>query len=372
MSTTDFGALSAARKKVWSTQIWMQARDQSFWMSNGWVGGNTNDATRPIQRITELTKTERGDECIMQLVADLQGDGVVGDNILNGNEEALFNDAQVITIDKIRHGVRSKGEMAEQRTVIRFRATATEKLAFKIADQLDELLFLTASGVSYTLKTTGITRVNSQLPSLSFASSVVAPSSNRILYAGAATSTASLTASDKINWDIIVRANAIAKRRHVKPIRDRGKDYYAVVMSTEQQRDLKLDPTYQTLVAKGQDRGSKNPLFTNALAVIDGTVLYDHNKVFCTLDAASGSKYGAAGAVDGAQALHFGAQAMGLALLGQPETKESDINDYGNRPAVSIGRMFGMLKPQFKSLYDSNTRQDFGVISIYTAAGPTI
>lgn len=372
MATTDFGALSAARKKVWSTQIWMQARDQSFWMSNGWVGSNTNDSARPIQRITELTKTERGDICVMQLVADLQGDGVVGDAILNGNEEPLFNDAQEIIIDQIRHGVRSKGAMAEQRTVIRFRATATEKLSFKIADQLDELLFLTGSGVSYSLTTGGKTRVNSQLPSLAFASSVVAPTSGRILYAGAATSTASLTATDKMTWDLIVRAGTIAKRRRLKPIRNKGKDHYALVMSTEESRDLKLDPTYQTLVAKAGPRGTDNPLFTNALAVIDGMILYEHNKVFNTLDAPSGSKYGAAGAVDGAQALMFGAQAMGLALLGEPQTQESDINDYGNRPAVSIGRMFGMLKPQFKSNTDNNTRQDFGIISIYTAAAATI
>lgn len=368
MAATDFGALSAARKRVWSLKIWNQARDQSFWMSRGWVGNDTSDMSRPIQRITELTKTDRGDLCIMQLVADLQGDGVVGDNILEGNEEALFNDAQELAIDQIRHAVRSKGKMSEQRTVIRFRATATEKLSFKIADQLDELLFLTASGVSYTLKTNGATRVNSQLPSLAFAAQVVAPTSNRIVYAGAATSTGSMTASDKIDWSTIVKANTLAKRRHVKPIRDRGKDYYAMVLSTEAARDLKLDNTYQTLVSKAQERGSTNPLFTTALAVIDGTVLHDHNKVFNTLGAANGQKYGSGGIVDGAQNLLFGSQALGLALLGDPDTNESDNTDFGNRPAVSIGRMFGMLKPQFLSIYDDNTRQDFGIISVYSAA----
>ena len=45
----------------------------------------------------------------MQLVLDLQNDGVVGDNELEGNEEAMVNDAQTITIDQLRHGVKSKG-----------------------------------------------------------------------------------------------------------------------------------------------------------------------------------------------------------------------------------------------------------------------
>jgi hypothetical protein len=40
-----------------------------------------------IQRVTELTETERGKECVMQLVLDMQNDGVVGDNELTNNEE---------------------------------------------------------------------------------------------------------------------------------------------------------------------------------------------------------------------------------------------------------------------------------------------
>jgi len=54
--------------------------------------------------------------------------------------------------------------------------------------------------------------------------------------------------------------------------------------------------------------------------------------------------------------------------------RESDHTDYKNRPGIGIGRKIGMLKPQFLSTYDDTTgtttptRQDFGVISVYTAA----
>jgi hypothetical protein len=47
----------------------MQARDLSF--INRFTGGT--DAI--IQRITELTKTEKGDRAIMHLLADLVEDG---------------------------------------------------------------------------------------------------------------------------------------------------------------------------------------------------------------------------------------------------------------------------------------------------------
>lgn len=368
MAATDFGALSAAQKRVWAAEIWQAGRDQNFWMSNGFVGRGTADATRPVHRVTELTPTERGDVAIMQLVADLQGDGVVGDNLLEGNEEAMWNDALEIRLDQIRNAVRNKGRMAEQRTVIRFRAVGREKLAFWVADKIDEMMFLTASGVPFTLKTDGSTRQSSQLPSIAFAADVQAPSNGRVRFAGAATSTATLTAGDTMNWNFLVQARAYAKRKKIKPIRQGGKEHYVTVMSTEQCRDLKTDNTYQTLVAKAGPRGKSNPLFDNALAVVDGLVLYEHNKVFNTLGAAPGAKYGAAGLVDGAQALMLGAQAVGLATIGNVQYEESDNTDYKNRPGMGVGRMIGMVKARYDSIEDDGTKQDFGVLSLYTAA----
>lgn len=372
MAVTDFGSLDVARKRVWAADIWVAGRDANFWMSQGFVGTSKNNV---IERITELTRTERGDECIMQLVADLSGDGVIGDNVLEGSEEALFNDAISLHIDQLRHGVRTKGQMAEQRTVIRFRSTAKEKLSFWYADKMDEMTFLTAAGISYGLKVDGSTRVGSQLASLKFAADVVAPSSGRIRYANAATSLATLSTSDKLSWNMCLSLQAFAKRKRMKPIRAAGKEYYAFLMSTEQLRDLKSDATYQQNVGRAAARGESNPLFKAAVATIDGLVIFEHNKVPNTLGLASGSKWGVGGTVDGAQAMLLGAQAIGLAMLGEMSYEESDNTDYHNRPGIAVGRMIGLLKPQFASLTDLSggiaTKQDFGVVSLYTAAAPT-
>lgn len=369
MATTDFSALSTARKKVWAAEIWQAGRDQNFWMSNGFVGEGKNNV---IERITELTRTERGDECIMQLVADLQSDGVTGDNILAGNEEALFNDSISIKIDQLRHGVKSKGAMAEQRTVIRFRATAKEKLSFWLANKIDELMFLTASGVAYTSNLDGSTRASTALSTLTFAQDVAAPSSARVKYANSASSTATLVAGDIMSWHMIVSMQAYAKRKRVKPIRAGGREYYALLMSTEQARDLKNDNTYQTLVSRAAPRGNDNPLFRGALAVVDGVILYEHQKVYNTLGLASSSKWGSGGTVDGAQALLLGAQALGFATVSDMEYAEDDNTDYKNRPGIAVGRMIGMVKPQYSSVYDTNTKQDFGIVSLYTASAATV
>lgn len=366
---TAFGALSAAQKKVWATAVSIAGRDQMFWTANGFVGRNTSDMSRPVQRITELTATERGRVAVMQLVADLRGDGVVGDNELTGNEEQMVNDAIEIRIDQLRNGVRSKGRMAEQETVIHFRGMAKDKLGYWLADTVDELMFLTAAGRSYALTTGGATRAASQLPSLQFAADVVAPSANRQIFQGVATSSATLSATDKMSWSLIVRACTMAKRKRLRPIRSSGKGYYALVVSSEQLRDLKLDPTYQSIVSRAGARGENSPLFNNSVANVDGVILYDHNKVYNTLGAAGGSKFGAGGAIDGAQACLLGAQALGFATIGDASWEEAEVNDYKNRPGIAYGRIFGMLKPQFKySTVDEDTREDFGMISVFTAA----
>lgn len=369
MATTDFGALTAAQKKIWATEVAQEGRDDSFWLSNGFVGNSTANMNVPVQRITEMTPTERGDKVIMQLVADLQGDGVAGDNELTGNEEALVNDEVEIVVDQLRNGVKSKGKMSEQRTVLRFRTMAKNKLKFWLAEKIDELLHLTAAGRAFTLTTGGSTRADVTLSQLAFASSVVAASTNRIKYAGAATSEATLTTAEIMTWDLVVTIAAAAKRKKIKMIRDNGKEYYALLLSTEQARDLKKDSDYQTNVRTAGPRGSSNPLFRNALAVIDGVIIHEHNKTYNTLKATSGSaKWGAGSNVDGAQALLLGAQALAYATVKDPDMEEAEITDYKNRPGLGFGQQFGTLKPQYQSREDANATEDFGVYSLKTAA----
>lgn len=229
-------------------------------------------------------------------------------------------------------------------------------------------MFLTASGRAYSLKTSGASRGTTQLTQIKFAADVAVSTANRIKYAGSATSEGSLTASDKMSWQVIVNARQYAVRNGVRPIRDRGKDYYVVVLTPEQVRDLLLDSTYQTIVSRAAERGSQNPLFTNAIAVVQGVVICEHRKVFNTTGLASASKWGAGGLVEGAQALMLGAQSLGFATIGNAKWAESDNTDYGNRPGIAYGRQFGLLKPQLKSPANDNSREDFGVVAVKTAA----
>ena len=371
MADTDFGALNATRKIVFDRMIWQDGRDNSFWHANGFMGRGTGDMSKPIHYVNSLTATDKGDKCVMQLVQDLVSDGVVGENELYGNEESLVNDEIEIVIDQIRNGVRSKGRMSRQVSVINFRKMSRTKLGYWIADKLDELGFLTACGIPYTKRLDGTERsVGSQLQQLAFAAAVAAPTSRRVMYAGTATSTGSLTAADTINWNTIVQGCAFAKRAHMKPVRVNGKSTYIAVLSTEELRDLKQDPTYQSNVRNAAPRGDKNPLFSKAIAMIDDIVIHETNRVPTTLGLAEGSKWGSGGSVDGASGLLLGAQALGYAeIKGEASGyDELDNTDYGAKQGNAISRMIGYLKPSFDSIWDGGTEQDFGCIVLRAAA----
>jgi hypothetical protein len=109
MATTDFGALSTLQKTIYTLKTFKQGHDDSFFGSNGFMGEMSSDGSKPIHMVEELTETERGTEAVLPMRADLTGGGVVGDNTLDDNEEALNVDSQTIRVDQLRNGVKSRG-----------------------------------------------------------------------------------------------------------------------------------------------------------------------------------------------------------------------------------------------------------------------
>jgi len=364
---TAFGNHAPLVVRVWLDQAREQGHDRIFWTTNGFVSANENDTSLPVTRVTKLSTTSGGLSAVMPLVRDIDiNDGVVGDNELTNNESVLNTASQTIQIDQLRYATKSQGMMAEQATTLNFAATARRSLAFVVADAKEELMFLTAAGRAYTLTTDGATRAASQLPNLSFAADVVAASTNRIIYAGAATSEASLTAADKMSWNVVLQARTSAQRKRLPAIRKGGKEYYALVMTPEQYRDLCQSADYKAIVSQAEARGTDNPLFNNARVVIGGVVIYDHAKVYHTL---GGTAWGAGNTVHGAQAMLLGSQALGIAELRERDKMaEGELTDYQNRQSIAIANTFGVLKPQFPSKYDANTTEDYGIISVKTAA----
>jgi N4-gp56 family major capsid protein len=359
MAATNFAALTPKQKIVWSRDVWEAARDQMF--TKRFTGTGENNV---IQRITELTKTEKGEQVIMHLVADLVEDGVQGDNEREGNEEAMQSYSQVVNIDLISHGVKNKGKLADQKTVIKFRETGKDRLAYWLANRVDQLVLLTMSGISYAYKNNGAARVSSAFANLAFASDVSAPSSKRaLMFNGTsllASDTSTITTGFVPKYTMIVDLIAYAKEHYVKPLMSGGKEYYILFVHPQTLAALKKDADYQRAVTSvAAAKGTDSPWFTGATVTIDGAVIHEHRLVYNTKGTAT--KWGSGNAVNGTRSLLCGAQSLGMADLGPPEWDEKTFQ-YNSQQGINIDKMFGLLKPKFYSIYDAST-EDFGIVT---------
>ena len=368
MAVTNFANLTQEQKTVWSLDFWRQARNQSF--INKFLGSGPDSM---IQHITSLTKTQKGARAVITLLADLEGDGIAGDRTLEGNEEELKSYDQVIRIDQIRNANRQEGRMADQKSIVNFREQSRDKLAYWLADRMDQLAFLTLAGIDYSMHPNGTTRVGSDLKNLEFAKDVTAPSSKRVarwdgakkeLVIGGASN--QVVAADTPMWELFVQLKAYAKDNYIRGVGSGGEETFHAFLSPAAMAKLKLDETYRDNLRLAQSRGDKNELFTGSSVKVDGIYLHEFRHVPNTRLAASGAKYGATGTVDGCQILFCGAQALGMADLGAPEWVEKEF-DYDNSPGISVAKILGFLKPQFTTQYSGGTKEDHGVMSVYVA-----
>lgn len=293
-----------------------------------------------------------------------------------GNEEALQSYDQTITIDLISNGVRQKGKLANQKTVINFRENARDRLSYWLANRLDQLGLLTLSGISYAFNNDGSARTSGAFAGLSFAPSgtYIGQTTNRGyritsssgVYNGltqtSVSSNANTLATDVLTYQSIVDIVTKAKTNYIKPLTAGGKEYYCAFVRPEGIAQLKKDQDFQRALVTGLPRGEENPFFSGGMVTIDGLVLHEHRLVFNTKGAASGSKWGSGGTVDGSRMLVCGAQALGFADLGAPEWSEKLFN-YDSSPGINVDKMVGFLKPQFYSIYNK-TKEDFGVMTV--------
>lgn len=330
------------------------------------------DENNVVQLITEPRKTDTGLKTQIGLIPDLKGNGVVGDNELNGREEeaeAYFID---INCDLHRNAIKSKGKKADRKAVFNVRSHARDLLMRWKANLMDELMILTASGISYAYKNDGGTRsgTGDPLTSLDFAADVTAPTSNRhYRYTGSALAAGDTSAIDSNHvpkYGMVVDLMAEARTRGIKPLRIGGKDHYVYLCHPKHFARLKKDSDFRDAIINAGSRGESNPVFSGATVTMDGLIIHTNNKVFNTSGAASGSKWGAGSTVDGTRSLLMGCQALGFADILDNMSWEEEIKDYGNRYGISIANFYGLLKPKFVSAYDSDTSQDFGVIAVDT------
>lgn len=372
MALTNFGRLTDHQYTVWSRDFWREARNRTFIMNFAGSGQNSM-----VQRITELKTTRDGARAVITLLHDSLGDGVVGDNRLKDRESPLTSADQVIQIDQWRDAHRTEGEMAEQASLVKVRDVAKNALAYTASRVMDELAFLTLSGVSYAYHTNGALRIGSELPQLKYAADITAPSGRRHFRWSSTTGlsdadTSSVAATDTPSWEMLVDLKAKAVNSYLRPIlTENGIETYNVFMTPDGIAALKKDKDFLAAWQHAQKRGEENPIFKGTQhggkrgIHIDGLNILEYRNVYNTAGMASGSKWGSAGTVDGQRVLLCGAQALAFADIGTAKWTE-DTEDYENQWGIAVAKKYGFLKPNLLSIH-SQTVEDFSVICCDTA-----
>ena len=363
---------SGLRPELWQKVLYKNVKD-NLYFSKFMGTGDSN-----IIQIKEDLKKDRGDTITVPLTTKLIGNGITGDDELEGNEEAISAYSDSIAIDQVRNAVRMTGELDEQTNVYDMRSDAKDKLSMWAQEYLERQFFLKLGGVNNTSLTdvagnvVGTRAAWSNAPARVPNDDIGAGYGDRYLCADYSNGLDSLAATDLITPELISRAKVKAETKQangmptMRPIKIDGENHYVLFIHPWQAFDLKNNATYAQAQREAQIRGRSNPIFTGAMGVWDNVIIHVHEYVpFLDIDVAGYNFYskdtGIVAGVDTFRALLCGAQAAVLATTKKSFIMREKDFDYGNKVGHSTGIMGGVQKITYNSV-------DYGVIALDTAA----
>lgn len=363
-------SIDALRQELWEKELFADVISGLYFNESGLMGEGDNNI---IQTKTGLMKGP-GDTDTVGLTAKLSGDGVNGDDELEGNEEAILSYSDSYLIDQKRFGVRLKGKLDEQKTAYSMRMDAKEKLTIRLQEFLERQFFLKLGGVRNTNlndvigTVVGTSALWSNSPTVVPAADENAGSGNRYICANSG-GTDSLGATDLLTPTLISKAKIKARLSSpkVQPLRIDGRDHYVMWIHPYQAYDLKNNAQFAQAMREAESRGKDNPIFTGALGIWDGVIIYEHEYVpfldvsVLANDNFAGDGGGTASAVDVYRALLCGRQALVWAKCKNDNGWVEKSFDYDNKVGFATGMIGGIDKVMFNS-------KEYGVITVDTAA----
>jgi N4-gp56 family major capsid protein len=325
-------SIAALQPELWRKALFADVRDNLF-MSR-FIGESEQSM---IQELEDLKKS-KGSNISFGLGIKLSNTGITGDSTLEGNEEAMTDYDEDVAIDQLRHAVRLTGRMDEKKNVYDMRMSAKNRLADWWAERIDQELLDKLCG-----KTTS-----------TFSNTPTAAAASRSVFAGGQTAVGNVTSANKLDTKVLDRAKQDAKLAGVKirPVKVDGKPYYVAILHTYDATNLFQDPVWAQAARDALPRGTDNPLFTGALGLWNGIVIHEHEYVFRTNDGSASAQV--------ARNVLCGQQA-GVIAWGAPVQWVEKSFDYGNSWGISVGAIWGCIKPIFNAL-------DYGVMTMFCAS----
>lgn len=357
---TTIGVGSPQAVKRWATALASDTEKLMFY--SRFIG---KDDSNIIERKSEL-EGEQGDTIKFDLLMNLRGEMTYGDDTVEGKEENLAFYQDEVKIDQARKGADAGGRMSRKRTLHDLRQAAKRAVSRYTAEWFDELFFVYLSG------TLAGANPDAKVKTAFAGNPIQAPDAYHMVYGGAATSAATLTAADTMSRDLIERVSTLPRMmatlnpdvtRMSPVVVEGGGKHFVLLMSPWQAHSLRIEKGELTWAdiqkAAAAAEGRNNPLFKGSLGMINDVVLHQHENVRYF------NNYGAGGNVGAARALFMGAQAgavaYGEAGNGTRFQWEEELKDAKNRVAIYAGVIAGTKKTRFNGY-------DYGVVAVDTAA----
>lgn len=331
MAKTIYNLADAEAKKLWDEKLFRDTVKQTFFSK--FMGDGAN---KIVQVSTDLEK-DKGDTVNFGIRMRLDNTPIIN-GTLEGNEQALTTYMDSVAINHYRLGVRTAGKLTEQRAFFSIDSESREALKNAGIELVDQLCF-----------------------------DALQASPTKIIYGGAASSTATIASTDTLDAAVISKLRALAvsglataavggarNQTPIRPIMIDGKKYFVLLVHPYALYDLKFDPVFQQARREAEVRGSENPIFSGATAIWDGVVIHEHENIPLV------STWGAGSNVVGAKNIFMGEQALYWAWAKRPEVIVEKF-DYENETGYGWGMIAGVTKPSFNS-------KDYGSIAVYTAA----
>ena len=360
--------IDALRQELWSKELLDDVmRDvENIMRFKGFKGEDTNHV---LEISRELGK-KKGDTETFGLVARLSGNGVTGDDELEGNEESMLSYSEQVAIDQIRNAVRLKGKLDAQKVVYDQIRSARENLRMWMKEFLARQIFLKLGGVTNTTLTdvngvvVGTRATWSNTPDfIPDADTAYTGTRARYLNAGGITA-ASMTSSHTMTLDVVTDAatKATLADPKIQRLSGDGEDFYVLYLHPLQARDIRKSSEWKTAQQDAKTRGERNPVFRGALGYWSNVLLLENEFVpWLDVSVAGNSFRGASTgtdfAEDTARALLCGRQAVLMAECSNPEALVVEQFDYKNKDGVAGSFIGGVQKPVFNS-------KEFGVIAV--------
>jgi len=358
MAATEYGVNHPLAIKKWAPELMTETLKKTYALQFMGKGKNSLVTIK-----TDLTQSDGGDRIRVGIRSQLKGDGIQGDNTLEGNEESLETFYQDVMIDQLRHAVRSKGKMSEQRVPFSVREEAKDGLSDWWSDRIDKWFFNQLCGNTAVTdgRYTGFNTIQApDLDHVTFGNSGVLGAT----LAGGEGSLSNTTIA-KMNLTFIDTAVEKAKlaKNALRPFNVGGKKAYVMFLHPYQVTSLRTNTAtgqwqdiQKSAIQGGQT--TDNPIFTGALGFYNNVVLHESTRIPVSPNNANVYR-----------AVLCGAQAASIAF-GRNYGKNvfswvEELFDFKNQLGVAAGAQCGMVKTRFDS-------SDYGTVVVPTYATASV